>query len=899
MHAYQDQTQEVLAALTNDNSFAFKRTGSKYLTGGICPKCGKKEVFVSTDKPFIVKCNRENKCGWSEHTRELYPELSNNLEERFPKTKENPNATADAYIQRNRRFPFDKVKGWYSQELYQLPDKSRTVPTIRFYIDANKERYWERLIDVTKAQAKQRNNIAGKRKKLNKNDKDYNEFNGTLYKGEWWTPPGQSINKNDIVYLVEGIFHAIALHLSGYKVAATFSANNFPTLSIRPYLKKNIQWIMGFDDDKAGRKNMLKFYGKLITMGEWSGVALTGSKLDWDDLYRRHKINDRFIQDCRYRGRLFTAKSINDKAWEWHKHTRGFFIVMEFEGALFSVTVNHEFNTELSKETGEVDVHADGAEDIFKRHVKISQASNVAPTFLYCEIDQLSKEITYDFQIQFANGSNESQIGLTGSAVESPTAFNKALLANAPGATFTGNAKDFTYLVKQWFNKQVKTVESIGFVGYSKEHDAWIFPKFAYSKGQYIEVNEHAYFDINKHSVKTSFKGVQLDVSQDFDPSWLTTLYQAFSGNGLMVLTYWIGSLFAEQLRAKYKSWPFLEVAGQPGTGKTTILELLWRTIGRVDYEGIDPSKSSAAGRARAFMQVANMPIVLTESDRGNENGKNTSFDYDELKTAYNGRAVRTMGVYNRGAETEEPPFRGAIIFAQNAIIESSPAIMERIVLAHFKKEHTSAKTTLAVSKIERMTTDQVNGLLHRVLTLAPTILNGIDTFYEKAKSILENHQDISNNRIIKNHAQLMAVAMSLPDIFPNMNDNMLQAVLDHITQQAINRHKLLEADNPIVSKFWDLYELLNEPNTNGQPAMNESFAKQRLNHSKKPEHIAINLQQFYQVVSENRAETISTSDLKKQLPTSKRYKLIESNKVINSQITGKSLRCMIFMSRA
>ncbi|MFO6239110.1 toprim domain-containing protein, partial [Pseudomonas aeruginosa] len=51
---------------------------------------------------------------------------------------------------------------------------------------------------------------------------------GTNYQNKGWTPPGQVIEKNDKVFIVEGIFHAIALWLAGYKVIASISANNFP-----------------------------------------------------------------------------------------------------------------------------------------------------------------------------------------------------------------------------------------------------------------------------------------------------------------------------------------------------------------------------------------------------------------------------------------------------------------------------------------------------------------------------------------------------------------------------------------------------------------------------------------------------------------------------------------------
>jgi hypothetical protein len=48
---------------------------------------------------------------------------------------------------------------------------------------------------------------------------------------------------------------------------------------------------------------------------------------------------------------------------------------------------------------------------------------------------------------------------------------------------------------------------------------------------------------------------------------------------------------------------------------------------------------------ARNFAQVANMPVVLIEGDRNQEGAKQRGFDWEDLKTAYNGRSVRTQSL--------------------------------------------------------------------------------------------------------------------------------------------------------------------------------------------------------------------------------------------------------------
>ena len=106
-----DNEQDIVNALINDATFNFKEKRI-YLEEGVCPSCGSKEVFVSKTKPYVVKCNRRVNCGYQENTRNIYPELFSNYSELFPRSEQNPNATADVYLGHNRQFDVAKMIGW-------------------------------------------------------------------------------------------------------------------------------------------------------------------------------------------------------------------------------------------------------------------------------------------------------------------------------------------------------------------------------------------------------------------------------------------------------------------------------------------------------------------------------------------------------------------------------------------------------------------------------------------------------------------------------------------------------------------------------------------------------------------------------------------------------------------
>jgi len=132
-------------------------------------------------------------------------------------------------------FDLSKIRGCYEQAAYHIPGTSEIVPTVRFYIDAEKTRWWERLIGKTKKDG-QKANFGGKR-----------TAEGFVYKGEGWMHPDQKIEAGDRIFPVEGVFHAIALYHAGIKAVAGFSSGNVPEKVIKAC--PEARWVVALDRD--------------------------------------------------------------------------------------------------------------------------------------------------------------------------------------------------------------------------------------------------------------------------------------------------------------------------------------------------------------------------------------------------------------------------------------------------------------------------------------------------------------------------------------------------------------------------------------------------------------------------------------------------------------------------
>lgn len=893
---YRVGAEDIVRALLNDARFTLKVRGG-YLRGGPCPSCGKNELFTSVEKPWILKCSRLNKCGWEETTRELLPELFENIAEKYTPTQQEPNRTADAYLGLNRGFDISKLRGMYEQGMFQYPNSSHITPTVRVYMNELRTVWWERLI----------NPLSGRRKANFKGD----------YKGTAWTPPEMKLERGDRCFLVEGFFHNLALLHTGRKAATCWSCNNFPEKFIEQHKGKNIRWTIALDADPAGRKAAKKFAKLIEKAGERCEVLLLPSSgKDWDDYHRTGSITGAFIKNGLYYGRLFMAATANEKAYHHYLRHELRYYIIDFDNCMYRIECGEKFqealetaaavrrNKEEQQATDETEQAAEETQkdtqneemdwrrvilespkgwDIFLQHADVTNISNVFPEMLYHEADELiEKEQYYVMRINFPRKAPVI-IQLEGSYLSSAQNFAAALLSKTAGGDFSGTNGDFLHLRKRWLNiAQDKSNTTVKYLGYVPSVNAYLFDDAAFYKGKQISLNNEGYYQIGDKGIRPILKGLNITTDGVFDPSWLENYVKAFHWQGLALLAFWLGSLFAQQIREEQKSFPFFELTGEPGAGKSTILEFLWKCIGRNGYEGFDILKATAAGQRRAFSQLSNLPIVLIESDRdnGSKDGRVKMFDMDHCKPFYNGRGTGTRGVNNGGNEVYDTIFQGTLVISQNAEVGGSEALLERIVHCHASKDHHSVGTRDLARWFERQTAENVGGFLRCALRAEKKIL---ETYFAAFKHYEEQFgNELENLRILKNHAQIAACGAALSVLFPQMTKQRVDKLANYLLQRAIARECRVGQDHPIVKEFWEVYYYLNEES--------DTRKEGYLNHSSDPNVIAISITQFISVAKDH-GFIFQRKALIENLPSSQQHVLLARSVAKTSRWTKKTIR--------
>lgn len=874
--------------------FKFKENGA-WLRQGVCPNCHKRELYTYADSPWVLRCGRLNKCGYEAHIKEIYPDLFENWSKRYSaEITKNPNAAADAYLSYGRGFDLNLIKGSYSQESYFDSKLGIGSATVRFTFG---DTYWERLIDQPQRFGKK---------------KAYIKY-GSKYFGQWWQLPGMDFTDAKEIWITEGIFDAIALMHHGVKAVSSISCSNYPGQALES-LKQQLgnkplpKIVFALDGDAAGRKYIIKH----VKQARADGWVATGAfipqrgnkKLDWNDLHQldlrrsddTERLADGGLDEYRYHGKLLLAESALDKAMLMYGHNpKVAQFQFEFGKRLYWFELNVEnYHKALNRIEEECPTlsFVEQREQAMQESGGIRQIANCYPYPLYYQANRLTDESWYYFKVEFPHDGPAVKNTFTSAQLSGANEFKKRLLAIAPGAMYSGRNDHLDRaLERQLYN--IKQVETVDFTGYSKEHACYVLGQIAVSNGKIYELNDEDYFDIGRLSVKSLSQSASLNINNDrndYDKKWVNDLWAAFGAKGLVALTFWFGSLFSEQIRASQKSFPFLEIVGEAGSGKTTLIEFLWKLFGRADYEGFDPSKSTAAGRARNFAQVSGMPVVLIESDREQGADKKTkSFDWDELKTAYNGRSVRSRGVANGGNETYEPAFRGAIVISQNNQVQASDAVMTRIMHLYFDRSTQTTESRIAAKNLEQAAISAVSGFILAATCRETQIMAKVDemsNYYER--QLLQN-TEIRTVRIAKCHGQLMALADALQMVI-RLSDEQQKALKQQILEMATEREQAIDADHPIVADFWDMYDYLNGDDE-----------KPLLNHARSPQEIAVNLNHFIQVAVDHRQQVPPLRELKGLLKSSKRHRYL-GQRVVNSQIKSRDLmatstseRCWVF----
>ncbi|MDM1022099.1 toprim domain-containing protein [Acinetobacter sp. VNK23] len=889
---YPETQREAVQRLERD--YKFKKITETHMRGGHCPTCKKKELWTFTQEPWVLFCPRKNECGEEFHIRDLYPDLFENWEKRFKPTEKNPTATVDAYLAEGRGFPIDQLKGLYSQEYYKNSDLNVGSVTIRFSItdDPDNVGWWQRILD------------------------DHGVLPKTTFRPKWesrehgWVPPATNLIESKEIWITEGIFDTIALWQSGITSISALTSYNYPGIILdkiaRECDEKGIdrpKLVWAYDNDPAGHDGTLKFIARAKAEG-WACSAaqppFSRKKVDWNDLYKQERLGFHDLDNYKYYGALLIAERPVDKALLIYNRTGKTSFPFDHGKCMYWFKLDMDKLSEEMKgfypddnkdwlEEEKEEARKKYRDNALKNCNTVVELMDCKPQALYWQCNEETDEQWYYFRIDFPRNKQPVKNTFTGGQLAAASEFKKRLLSIAPGVVYTGSGTQLDYLLKHW-TRDIKRVQLINYVGYNAALQTYVLGDIAVQNGKKFKINKEDYFELPRNINLKAQVPFDLTINTqavEYKPKWIDDLIGAYQVKGLIALTAFFGSMFSQQICKLHKSFTFVEIVGEPGTGKSTLLYFLWRLMGRDNYEGEDPNKTSKSGLLRTFRQVSNLPVVLIESDRKGEHASK-QFNWDHIKTLYDQGSLGALGVKNNGNETYNPPFMGTIIISQNAEIVASEAIMGRLVHIGFKKDQLTKQTLEASRRLNKYTLEDVSYFIIECLLREKEIL---DTYTQRMEyhdhHLHQDHLNIQSSRVIHNHAQLMALFDALTEHVIKVDPNICSEVIEQLTVMAQERDKILLVDPPIVQNFWDAFEQIENTKSLSEDSV--------VNHHSKRHLVAINFAQLYKVAADLRFNLPDMQTLQDALRHSQYYKFVEANRNVSSVIQKQSVRCWIF----
>lgn len=857
--------------------FKFKKTGGDWLQEGVCPDCRKSSVFCAAKEPKIVRCGK-GKCQWEDSVRNLLPDLFEDWSKRHPRTDADPHASADAYLSSERGLDLRLLRGAYTQEVYQDPKTRETSATVRFPVGPT---YWERIID-----------------KPGRFEKKAHFAAGGKPGGHCWIPPKISLEdlaRADDIWITEGIFNAAALHQGAHLVAVSAMSCNFWPKHFLEMLRGGLQGIQratrprlvfAFDPGEAGVSWSRRFVKQAKAEG-WEATAAQvrpdgeGTTKDWNDLLLDHlewrgdkdraPLGHDAIETYLWNGAVTIAASPREKAKMLHERRKLASFDFRHGNSLWWCKVSYD--------------------DDEKRNLMIEEIANCAFRLLYRERDEIADETNYFLQVDFPGAEPTIKARFSSSACANSGEFKKRLMAFA--GTWTGSGEQLDRLIRNQ-TRGLKVVEPVPFTGYSAPHRAWLLGDMAVRDGRLVDLNQEKYFDFGKQAVKLRSAERLLEIQYDADKiafEWVSVLWTAYGPKGLVALAFFTMSFFAVQIRERHKSLGFLEITGLPGSGKSTLVEFLWKLAGRAGYEGFDPNKGTVAFLARSLMKVSNLPVGLIEGGRDDDKrGGYKQFDYNELLVLYNGRSPRGTGQKSGGYETNEPPFLGSIYLMQNERIDAIPAVLERLMSMDIDKSRFSPATKAAAVKLEGWPIEELSGtIVHVIRSEAKYLPRYFERFAHHDQDMPRRVDGLHNTRPIKCHSQLAAGVEALQALFPTIRSEWIEETLALVDGMALDRQNSCGGDHPVVSDFWDKVQYLIDREKPDDHANGLSVNQ----HRDRDTQIAVNLVDFEARCRNAGIAPPNMDQLKKLLRNSKSRKWVATKNVNNP--AGRVMSCWVF----
>jgi len=673
------------------------KDNGKIISPVICPGCGELSGWLYSEKPNSINCNRQNNCGVRTPTRELFPDITRNIEKEYPPTKDDPNRPATAFLQM-RGISAETLNGLDYE--YWKVTREGCGGGVMFPVGGSS--YNGRLFNPPPDEGK--------------------THNIKTTKGKRWIHPGRKYDLDQDVYVTEGIIDTLSLWEMGKQAIAILSSGQDPSsLDLSEYKKL----VFAFDRDTAGRRALKKWKAAypdaravMPTRGDWNDLLLSG--VDFDEKRQEFEFN----------ARLALAKDAKEYAEIYFAHKGNLPDLFVFGGCYYQAYKQRK------------------GEDKEIVAVRVSNFILKVDHFQLNTTNADEPENQYHLKIKPRKGGT-IQCTVSASELSSPNNLITTFLKRAR-VLWEGERKPSLALARKIVESDAPVVRQLQKVGYDIDADSYVFQYFAIKPdGKLIRPNKQGFFETSRRAYirpgqYPSLKPIKGKPLKDI----YSLINQAWPNNGAAAFAWMVAGWFVNQVKPENGFFPFMSFYDDTQTGKTQLTRRL-NACQCLDEEGLAMQKvNTAKGEIRKLAQRSGVFKALLEGN----SGESMRLDTSNLLPLYNfGNSLQTQALKTNDTRTKDIPFLSSLLFVQNREPFKNKAEKERVISLSFKTEHITEETTAAFNELIRIPITELAYMFPYIMRHRQRIQAEWLSRYEKDKESL--NAVIQDARISENHA--------------------------------------------------------------------------------------------------------------------------------------------------
>lgn len=415
--------------------------------------------------------------------------------------------------------------------------------------------------------------------------------------------------------------------------------------------------------------------------------------------------------------------------------------------------------------------------------------------------------------------NNVAVINLNTDDFVSVSSFKK-VVARRGNFIFKGSDVDLARLQDK-LQRDERPTQLVDVLGWHKKANAYFFANGMYSCGigQFITTDDYG---ILKHEDRNYFipamskifahkddmyvndkKFVYLTNANVTFEEWSELFVKVYGKQGWMTITFYCASLFRDVIYSDLnRRFPILNMYGQRGSGKGTIIESILRMFGHGQNQIMLGGDSTSVGFMRKFAQFKNAIVWLDEY----KNNLKTKI-VESIKNIFDGIGYE-RGKKDNTFNTETVPINSCCILSGQEMPTIEPALFSRVIMLTFIERQLTPADREEYQKLKAMEDAGVSFLTVELLHHREDFVNYYKAVYQEEFTLLI--KTINNpaimERMLSNYAAMIATCRIM------VKKEKLPFTLEEFRAycvELLNRQFYILDGADDTSKFWEIVESL------------------------------------------------------------------------------------------